>query len=342
MRVFLSFISFLMVAALLAGACAFAWGWSRYTAPGPLAEQGFLVVEKGQGVSSIAGELADRKIMEVEDELLFRIAARLGKVHTKLKAGEYEFPAHISMRDVLGKLSRGEIYQRRITVREGLTSWQVVNLLNDVHELSGDRISEIPPEGALLPETYSYVSGDMRQAKLDDMKNAMSDSIYELWRARDETIPVLSEAEAVILASIVEKETGVAAERARIAGVFENRLRRGIPLQSDPTVIYAITGGKIQDNGMGPLGRRLLRDDLDFASPYNTYKNPGLPPGPICNPGRDSIKAVLNPENHNYLYFVADGTGGHVFAETLDEHNRNVEKWRKLRNEQGRDIAGAP
>lgn len=313
----------------------FVWGWRHYTAPGPLTEQRFFVVEKGSGVSAIAAALADKKIIDADDILLFRFAARVGNVHTKLKAGEYEFPARVSIRNILDKLARGEIYQRRVTVREGLTSWQVVNILNESKELSGDKIMEIPPEGSLLPETYSYVIGDTRQAKIGEMKKAMEEALYELWRERDETIPILSEAEAIILASIVEKETGVASERARIAGVFENRLRRGIPLQTDPTVIYAITGGKIQDNGMGPLGRRLLRDDLDFASPYNTYKNPGLPPGPICNPGRDSIKAVLNPEKHNYIYFVADGTGGHVFAETLDEHNRNVEKWRKIRKEQG-------
>ena len=324
-----------MILAAVTAAGAFAWGWQRYTAQGNLTEQTLFVVEKGQGVASIGRELAGQKIIEAEDVFLFRIAARLGDVHTKLKAGEYEFPAYVSVADILGKLARGEIYQRRITVREGLTSWQVVNLLNETADLAGEKIANIPPEGSLLPETYSFVTGDTRQDKIAQMQKAMIETIDELWHERDESIPLLSKAEVVILASIVEKETGVASERARIAGVFENRLRRGIPLQTDPTVIYAITGGKIQDSGMGPLGRRLLRDDLDFASPYNTYKNPGLPPGPICNPGRDSIKAVLNPEKHNYIYFVADGTGGHVFAETLDEHNRNAAKWRQIRKEQG-------
>lgn len=336
MRFILSLLSFLMVAGVLAGVAVFTWGWSRYTAPGPLPETVLFVVESGQGVSGIAESLAGKNIIsQGRDVFLFKAAARLSNVHTHLKAGEYEFTPHLSMRDVLGKIASGDIHLRQITVREGLTSWQVVNLLNAADDMAGEKLTGIPPEGTLLPETYSYVSTETRQDKIAAMQKAMDEALDELWGQRDETIPILSKAEAVILASIVEKETGVAAERARIAGVFENRLRRGIPLQTDPTVIYAITGGKIEDKGMGPLGRRLLRDDLDFASPYNTYLNPGLPPGPICNPGRDAIRAVLNPEKHDYLYFVADGTGGHVFAATLEEHNANVEKWRKIRKKSG-------
>ena len=336
MRALLTFLSVFIVLAAFAAAGTFAWGWQRFNAPGPLAAATLFKVEKGQGVAAIGAALAEGRVIDPDEGvLLFRLAARLGNIHTKLQAGEYELPAQVSVAGVLTMLSSGAVYQRRLTVREGLTSWQVVNLLNASQDLSGEAIADIPPEGSLLPETYSYESGGTRQAILESMQKAMQETLDDLWRGRDESIPVLSVAEAVILASIVEKETGVPSERARIAGVFENRLRRGISLQSDPTVIYAITNGKIQDNGMGPLGRRLLRDDLSFASPYNTYKNPGLPPGPICNPGKDSIRAVLNPEKHNYIYFVADGTGGHVFAETLDEHNRNAAKWRQIRKEQG-------
>ena len=333
MRLVLSLISFLLVIAAMAAAGAFIWGWQAYTAPGPLAESKVFTVERGQGVARIAELLLYDNI--VEDPYLFRVTARLKGIDTGLKAGEYEFPAHVSMMDVLDKLARGAVYQRLITLREGLTSWQVVQILNANEDLSGEKITDIPPEGSLLPETYSYVSGDTRSDKIMQMQKAMDEVLEELWYERDKSIPLLSKAEVIIMASIVEKETGVAAERARIAGVFENRLRKSIALQTDPTVIYALTGGKIQDNGKGPLGRRLLRKDLAFESPYNTYKHPGLPPGPICNPGRDAIHAVLNPEKHNFLYFVADGTGGHAFAETLADHNRNVARWRKVRKQQG-------
>ena len=162
----------------------------------------------------------------------------------------------------------------------------------------------------------------------------MTGAIDELWPTRAGNLPFTTEEEAITLASIVEKETGKPEERKRVAGVFINRLRQKIPLQTDPTVIYAITKGKPQNNGQGPLGRRLLSKDLEIDSPYNTYKYPGLPPGPIANPGRESIEAVLQPEEHNFIYFVADGSGGHVFAATLDEHNRNVTQWRKIRKEQ--------
>lgn len=306
------------------------WGAQQYTAPGPLKENTTFIVEKGQGVSVIADRLSYEGI--VSDPLLFRIAARATGTHTALKAGEYEFPAAISVADLLQKMEEGDVLQRRFTVPEGHTSWQIVQILDDVGELKGE-IKEIPAEGSLLPETYHFMAGDKRVDKIIRMQDAMQITLDELWHNRHENIPVMSPKEAVILASIVEKETGVGGERARIAGVFMNRLTRGMKLQSDPTVIYALTDGKIKDDGMGPIGRRLLRKDLQFESPYNTYKYAGLPPGPICNPGRAALEAVMHPEKHDYIYFVADGTGGHVFAKTLKEHNRNVAAWRKVRRE---------
>lgn len=326
-------MSLMMMLALVVAVGGVAWGIKGYRDPGPLPATRLLVIARGQGVAAIGRTLEREGV--ISNALLFDIAVRLTGNDKELKAGEYEFAASMPMAAVLEKLASGDVLQRKVTVREGLTSWQVVNLLNDTPDLAGDKITAVPAEGSLLPETYSFASSDTRADKLAEMQAAMTKTLDELWAARDETIAVKTKEEALVLASIVEKETGIASERARIAGVFENRLRQGIALQSDPTVIYALTNGRIQEAGAGPLGRRLLRGDLDVDSPYNTYKYPGLPPGPICNPGRDAIAAVLKPERHNYLYFVADGTGGHVFAATLAEHNSNADKWRKIRKQQG-------
>jgi UPF0755 protein len=272
----------------------------------------------------------------IRDALIFKIGVRLTGDGALLKAGEYEFAAHMSGRDVMDKIVRGDVIQRRITIPEGQTSWQVIQRLNAIEDLAGGPLTEIPEEGSLLPETYLYARGMERTKIVADMQAAMKKTIESLWPGRAENLPLQTPEEAIILASIVEKETGVAAERERIAGVFINRLRKGMPLQTDPTVIYAITQGVVKEDGMGPLGRRLLRKDLEETdSPYNTYKYPGLPPGPIANPGRAAIAATLNPERHDYLYFVADGTGGHLFARTLEEHNRNVADWRKIRRATG-------
>ncbi|HEY8190713.1 MAG TPA: endolytic transglycosylase MltG, partial [Micavibrio sp.] len=251
------------------------------------------------------------------------------------KAGEYEFAPSISMRAVLFKLTHGDIVQRRMTIPEGRTSWQIVQIINAADGMTGT-IRDIPKEGSLLPETYSFARDADRSGIISDMSKAMENAVAELWPNRAEGLPFDTPDQAITLASVVEKETGMASERARIAGVFINRLKRGMPLQSDPTVIYALTKGIVKEDGMGPLGRRLLRKDMDETeSPYNTYKYPGLPPGPIANPGRAAIEAVLHPEQNDYLYFVADGKGGHVFAATLAEHERNAAEWRQIRKEQG-------
>lgn len=300
-------------------------------APGPLSETKIVLIERGMGVSSIAQKLQGEGV--IASPFVFKIITKLSDDKRPLKAGEYEFTAAISMTDALLMMQEGRIYERKVTLPEGLTSWQVVEILKARNDMSGD-VTEVPLEGTLLPQTYPYIHNDDRTAILSKMKEAMDKTVAELWPAREEGLPFRNENEALTLASIVEKETGVAAERKRVAGVFINRLRRGIPLQSDPTVIYGMTNGEIQNGGQGPLGRRLLSKDLETESPYNTYLHPGLPPGPIANPGRDSIEAVLHPEAHDYIYFVADGTGGHVFARTLSEHNTNVARWRKIRSTQ--------
>lgn len=306
-------------------------GVNQYFAKGPLLETKVVMIKSGMGVSSIAQELEKEGV--IEKALFFKVAARVHPDNSYLKAGEYEFVPYMSMASVLQKLKEGEVVDRKITVREGLTSYQVVKILNKEEALIGE-IKEIPKEGTLLPETYQFTKGESRQDKIDQMQAAMIKAIDELWPNRQEGLPFKTKEEAIILASIVEKETGIGQERTKVAAVFVNRLRKGMLLQTDPTVIYALTKGKVKDDGKGPLGRRLLRKDLDIDNPYNTYKYNGLPPGPIANPGRASIEAVLNPDSHDYIYFVADGTGGHAFATNLAEHNRNVAKWRQIRRGQ--------
>jgi len=299
------------------------WGWQVYTGPGPLAEQTTLVIARGAGVQGIANQLEQAGI--VGDSAKVLAAAKLRGSVRRLKAGEYAFPAAVSLRGVMDILESGQTVVRRITVPEGLTSAQIVGLLLADPALSGE-VPTVPPDGTLLPETYHYSHGDDRQQLLGRMQAAMQEALRDLWPARDPSLPYTQAAEAVTMASIIEKETGQADERAMVAGVFINRLRQGMRLQSDPTVIYALTGGR------GTLDRELTRADWRFESPFNTYVSDGLPPGPIANPGRESLRAALNPAEHDYLYFVADGTGGHAFARTLAEHNRNVAAWRRFRS----------
>ncbi|QQG36584.1 MAG: endolytic transglycosylase MltG [Micavibrio aeruginosavorus] len=332
MRHVIAAITFFTTLLLLAVAGGGLWGLHEFREPGPLAQVHYVVIEKGMGLSEIASQLAQNGV--ITNPVIFKIAARLQDVHTRLHAGEYEIAAGASMSHILDKMVRGDVYDRKLTFREGLTSWQIVQMLNKAENLSGDALTDVPPEGSLLPETYRFMRTDNRQSVIGQMEVAMKAAQEELWPARVSGLPFDTIEEAVILASIVEKETGMAGERRKVAGVFVNRLKRGMPLQSDPTAIYALTKGEVRDDGMGPLGRRLLRKDLEVDSPYNTYRYPGLPPGPICNPGRESLAAVLNPESHDYIYFVADGTGGHVFARTLGEHEANVAQWRRIRSQE--------
>ncbi|MCB1531994.1 MAG: endolytic transglycosylase MltG [Alphaproteobacteria bacterium] len=323
------------------------WLLSTYKSPGPLSEPLLFDVADGASSGAIAHNLLGQGAFAHEyDIFVFKLAVRAKNVGGQLKAGEYELPARASIADILNMMADGKTFGRRVTVREGLTSFEIVRELKAIQELSGE-VASIPPEGSLLPNTYEYRLNEERAAVLTRMEEDMHNAIVTLCGIEADIsdfnmlmkeecgeAPLKTVRDVLTLASIVEKETGVAQERKRVAGVFINRLKQGIALQTDPTVIYAITKGKHKNDGKGPLGRRLLSKDLQIESPYNTYKYAGLPPGPIANPGRASIEAVLNPEVHEFLYFVADGTGGHVFSKTLSEHNENVTKWRKIRREQ--------
>lgn len=326
------FVALAVVLVLIAGASAGALvAWRAWTSPGPLAEPAQIVVPRG-GMERIAATLTERGV--IRDARAFAAAAWLTRGDGPLRAAEFVFPAGVPLREVLRILRHERPVQRRLTIPEGLTAHQIRVLLERTESLTGD----VPDfnEGELLPETYAYEWGESRGAIVRRADAAMDRALSEAWAARAPDLPLANPREALVLASIVERETGKPEERARVAGVFINRLRRGMPLQSDPTVAYAATGG-------APMDRPISRADLDRDSPFNTYRNRGLPPAPIANPGRASIAAVTRPEATDFLYFVADGSGGHAFARTLEEHNRNVARWREIeRGGNGGATAPAP
>jgi UPF0755 protein len=319
------FIALVVLLALGAGFAvgAVRWAFQQVEAPGPLAAAQVHVVAKGAGMNQIARGLESAGI--IADEKLFRLYARYSKLDSSMQAGEYEFEPGISMEAVLAQLAAGKTVLRFVTIPEGLTSREAAALVAAAVGMKG--IADVPAEGSILPETYTFMLDENRAALVGRMRDAMKPTLAVLWAKRADNLPVKTPEEALVLASIVEKETGLPEERQRVAAVFVNRLNRGMRLQSDPTVVYAITKGERE------LGRALRFKDLEVKDPYNTYYAAGLPPGPICNPGRAAIAAVLNPIESKELYFVADGTGGHVFAKTLVEHNRNVAKWRKIQKE---------
>ncbi len=269
-------------------------------APGPLAQNTTVVVPHGANIHAIAALLEQNNV--VTNAIAFRLAAKF-VTYDDLKAGEYLFTPHQSPADIALMMHEGKSVIHMFTVTEGMTSAEAVKLLRNDSIVTGD-ITAIPPDGSLLPETYRYSYGDSRAGMITRMQKAMKETLDDLWAKRDANLPVQSPEQAVTMASIVEKETGKTVERARVAGVFYNRLRHNMRLQSDPTVIYAIVQAK------GPLFRALDHDDLAYQSPYNTYTSDGLPPAPICNPGKATLEAALHPETNDYLYFVADGTGG--------------------------------
>ena len=318
---FLKIVAFVICGlSLLAGGAA-VWGRAQFRAPGPSKTEISILIDRGTGIDAIAYNLYRAGVLA--GPLVFRIAAKLSGTDKPLKAGEYAFQPGISPEAALELLQSGKTVARRVTLAEGLSTTEILVLLRRTEGLQGS-VWPVPGEGVLLPETYYFSHGDQRKDIVRRMALAMRGLVANLWRNRSPDLPFVSPGEAVVLASIVEKETAMPAERPRVAAVFINRIKRGMRLQSDPTVVYGLT------RGAQPLGRALTRADLKTASPYNTYLIGGLPPGPIANPGSASLEAVLRPAQTNDLYFVADGKGGHVFAETLREHNRNVAKWRKM------------
>ena len=296
-------------------------GWS---AGGPARAATPVIIAEGSSVAGAADTLEQAGV--IGSARMFTLRARLLAGSRPIQAGEYEIPAGASEAAIMSLLQSGRTLQRFIVVPEGMPSVLVHDRLMAASVLTGD--VPVPEEGSLLPDTYSYQRGESRAAVVARMQEAMRHTLDRLWRQRSPNSVVTTPREAIILASIVEKETGKPAERRMVAGVYSNRVRQGMKLDADPTVIYPITRGR-------PLGRRILRSELQANNGYNTYARPGLPIGPIANPGRESIAAVLNPADTRALYFVADGTGGHVFADTLQQHNANVQRWYALRRARG-------
>lgn len=309
--------------ALLAMAAAgwFAFGW--YSS-GPVEEDAEFVVSSGSSLTSVAQELEEAGHIHSADAFLLR--AKIFAGSDPIQAGEFLLPAGASPSQILDTFQNGDVIRRFVTIPEGLPSILVHERLMAEPLLTGD--IAVPEEGSLLPNTYDFERGESRQAVVERMQAAMDDALAELWPTKTAHSVVKTPQEALSLAAIVEKETGVPEERRMVAGLYSNRIRQGIMLQADPTIIYPITRGK-------PLGRRIRQSEISAVNDYNTYSMVGLPKGPITNPGRASIEAVLKPAETSAVYMVADGSGGHAFADTLDEHNANVEKWYALRRERG-------
>ncbi len=320
-----------LLVALVAG-LALAAGRQKFDSPGPLGSDKVVNIPRGSGVRDIADLLQREGV--IDQWWVFVGSAMVRKArgdHTQ--AGEYEFKRQASLREIIDTIVDGKVVQHKLTVPEGLTSEQIVARLMENETLTGN-IKEIPKEGSLLPETYNFTRGTSREQMIQRMQNDQRRFVQEIWDRRARDLPIETQEQLVVLASIVEKETGKAEERTRVAAVFVNRLKQRMKLQSDPTIIYGLVGGK------GTLGRPIMRSEIEMKTRYNTYVIDGLPPGPIANPGRASLEAVASPARTKELYFVADGTGGHAFSESLDQHQRNVARLRQI--EQQRDQPAAP
>ncbi len=317
----LRFLAVLVLLALLAGG-AVAWESYNFWQPGPAAAGGaaqtVVVVKPKAGLHGIATALADAGT--IENPMLFEWGIRIRRTTAQLKAGEYAIPSRAGMHDIMDILIAGKSIQHKLTAAEGLTSEMIVKLINADDELTGPPVA-IPPEGTLLPETYLFLRGTTKQEILDRMLAAQEKLVVRLWPRRDADLPYTTVEQAINLASIVEKETSRPEERRHIAAIFVNRLRTGMKLQSDPTIIYSITRGY-------PLGRGIRASELARVTPYNSYAVAGLPPTPICNPGKDSIAAVLSPGSSKDLYFVANGKGGHYFSASIADQDRHVQELR--------------
>ncbi|MCB1533262.1 MAG: endolytic transglycosylase MltG [Rhodoblastus sp.] len=322
---FSGFLSFLVVLCV-AGGAGLVLMQRKMREPGPLPNDKVVYVAPGTEVPDIIALLEKEGV--IDNSALLNIELLVEGARSKLKAGEYLFRQNASLREVLDTLVNGRQILHAVTIPEGLTSQQIVERLRSSEVLVGD-IKDIPPEGSLLPETYKVARGTNVRDLVRKMQDSEKKLLERVWAQRNPDVPLRSPHELLTLASIVEKETGKADERPRVAAVFINRLNKRMRLQSDPTIVYGLVGGR------GTLGRGILASEVQKWTPYNTYAIDGLPPGPIANPGRAALEAVANPSRTQELYFVADGTGGHVFSSSLDEHNRNVVRWRQIEREKG-------
>ncbi|MGJ4900521.1 endolytic transglycosylase MltG [Bradyrhizobium sp. HKCCYLS2058] len=319
----------LLILAMLGVGAAYYYGRQILEAAGPLQEDKVVNIPQRAGKRDIADVLAREGVIDVNPWIFIGGVYAL-KASSDLKPGEYAFQKNASLRDVIGVIVEGKVVQHSVTVPEGLTSEQIVARLSE-NEIFTGSVREIPREGTLLPETYKFPRGTSRDQVVQRMQQAQKRVLAEIWERRSPDLPVRTPEQLVTLASIVEKETGKPDERSRVAAVFVNRLKQRIKLQSDPTIIYGLVGGK------GTLGRPIKRSEITQPSPYNTYVIEGLPPGPISNPGRASLEATANPARTRDLYFVADGTGGHAFTETYDLHQKNVAKLRAMERQTQND-----
>jgi UPF0755 protein len=324
--------TFLLLLGLTGGA-AFMVGKQRFEAPGPLAEEKTVIIPRNSGVRDIADLLQKEGV--IDEPWLFVAGVVALKAREDLKYGEYQFAPRVSLREVIGTLMDGKVVQHTLTIPEGLTSEQIVARLTENPVLTGN-IREIPREGTLLPETYKFTRGTTREQMIQRMQQQHRKLVQEIWERRMPDLPLRTPEQLVILASIIEKETGKPEERTRVAAVFVNRLKQRMKLQSDPTIIYGLVGGK------GTLGRPIMKSEIEQPTPYNTYVIDGLPPGPIANPGRASLEAAANPARTRELYFVADGTGGHVFSENYEQHLKAVARLRAIEQGAAARASGAP
>ncbi|MCV0397729.1 MAG: endolytic transglycosylase MltG [Rhizobiaceae bacterium] len=336
--VFLNFLFSIVVLAVLAGAALFWFGKTEFEARGPLAEADTVMIRPNTGVGEIAATLERGGF--ISDARIFRVGVQVSGKAGQLKAGEYEIKAGASMREIMNLLESGRSLLYSLTIPEGITVAQAFQRIAEHEALTGDMPSEMPPEGSLIADTQRFTRGTPREQVIRKMVAEQKALVEDIWSRRADDLPIENIDQFVTLASIVEKETGRGDERSHVASVFINRLNRGMRLQSDPTIIYGIWGGEGKPPDE-PIRQSHIADD----NPYNTYVINGLPPGPIANPGRAALEAVANPSRTNDLYFVADGTGGHVFAETLEEHNENVARWRRIekqRREAGETVDQSP
>ena len=315
----------LFVLLAVVGIAALFLGKQRFEMLGPLPADKIVNIPHGSGIRDIADVLQREGVIDQPWVFIGGVLAL--KAREDLKAGEYQFAAHASLRDVVATIVDGKVIPHQISFPEGLTSEQIVARLLQDDILTGN-IKEIPREGSLLPDTYNFTRGISREQIIQRMQAAQQRLVKEIWERHSPDLPIKTPDQLVILASLIEKETAKPDERTRVAAVFVNRLKQRMRLQSDPTIIYGLVGGK------ATLGRPIMRSEIDQPTPYNTYQIDGLPPGPICNPGRASLEAAANPARTRELYFVADGAGGHVFADNYDQHQKNVARLRSLETDQ--------